>query len=191
MEAFGDRIAYAMTMNEPKLARLLVWVNLPDFVRELGRGDARSGQRAAGVERYRVANVVVPEEFDAMQAGLTAGHREAKAAIKAQRSELPVGVSIAMSDDRVVGDDRRCATASGQRRTTTGWRSPPRMTSSACRTTNVVWYDANGEVDTNSDVAEERDGLGRRPSLAGRCRSLCVRPGRRAGHRHRARHLDP
>ena len=69
MEAFGDRISYAVTLNEPNLHRLLDWIGLPDFVRDLERGDARRRRRAAGVEHYRVGNVVLPEDFDAMQAG--------------------------------------------------------------------------------------------------------------------------
>jgi beta-glucosidase len=105
MEAFGDRIAYAVTMNEPNLFRMLAWVDLPSFVRDLERTTLDSASRSAGVDRYRVSNVVLPEDFDAMQAGLEAGHRAARAAIKAHRDDLPVGFSIAMIDDQVVGDD--------------------------------------------------------------------------------------
>jgi beta-glucosidase len=43
--------------------------------------------------------------MDAMADGMAAGHRAAKAAIKAQRPDLPVGFSIAIVDDQVVGDD--------------------------------------------------------------------------------------
>ena len=67
--------------------------------------DPGCGEPSAGVERYRVSNVVLPEDFDAMQAGLTAAHHAAKAAIKTERADLPVGLSIAMIDDQVVGDD--------------------------------------------------------------------------------------
>jgi beta-glucosidase len=105
MAAFGDRIAYAVTFNEPNLCRMLAWVALPDFVRDLERATLEAASRQAGVEKYRAANVMVPEEFDAMADGMEAGHRAAKAAIKARRPELPVGLSIAIIDDRVVGDD--------------------------------------------------------------------------------------
>jgi beta-glucosidase len=57
------------------------------------------------VPRYRVANVMVPEEMGPMADGMAAGHRAARAAIKARRPELPVGFSIAIIDDQVVGDD--------------------------------------------------------------------------------------
>jgi beta-glucosidase len=39
------------------------------------------------------------EDFAGMRAGMTAGHRAAKAAIKARRPELPVGLSLAIVDD--------------------------------------------------------------------------------------------
>ena len=40
-----------------------------------------------------------------MADGMTAGHLAAKAAIKARRADLPVGLSLAIVDDVVVGDD--------------------------------------------------------------------------------------
>ena len=49
MERFGDRIAYAVTINEPNLARLLTWIDLPDFVRELERATLAAASEAAGV----------------------------------------------------------------------------------------------------------------------------------------------
>ncbi len=105
MERFGDRIAYAVTMNEPNLARLLSWLDLPEFVRGLERATLEAATVATGVPRYRLANVMLPEEMDAMADGLTAGHLAGKAAIKARRADLPVGLSIAVVDDVVVGDD--------------------------------------------------------------------------------------
>ena len=152
MEAFGDRLAYAVTMNEPNLARLLVWVNLPAFVRDLERATLETASEAAGVERYRVANVVLPEDFDAMQAGLTAGHREAKAAIKAQRSDLPVGVSIAMSDDRVVGDDPSLRDRKRSEVYDHWLAVAAEDDFVGVQNYERRWYDANGEVDTNSDA---------------------------------------
>ena len=103
MQRFGDRIAFALTLNEPNLPRLLSWV-LPEFFTELTRETLRAASEAAGVERYRAGNVVQPEDFDAMEEGLTRGHRAARAAIKRRRPELPVGFSIAIVDDVADGD---------------------------------------------------------------------------------------
>jgi beta-glucosidase len=101
MERFGDRIAVAMTLNEPNLPRLLDWV-LPPFVLDLTRATLRAASEAAGVERYRASNVVQPEDYDALEDGLVAAHRAGKAAIKARRADLPVGFSIAIVDDVAV-----------------------------------------------------------------------------------------
>ncbi|GIM92172.1 family 1 glycosylhydrolase [Paractinoplanes toevensis] len=105
MAAFGDRIAVAVTLNEPNLPHLLRWTAIPDFVRDLERATLEAASKAAGVERYRLTNVMVPEDLDAMGDGMSAGHLAARAAIKARRADLPVGFSLAIVDDQVVGDD--------------------------------------------------------------------------------------
>lgn len=105
MERFGDRIAVALTLNEPNLPPLLSWMHLPDFVKDLERATIVAATEQTGVPAYRCSNVMLPEEMGAMQAGMTAGHRAGKAAIKARRPDLPVGFSIAIMDDVVAGDD--------------------------------------------------------------------------------------
>ena len=105
MERFGDRIAYAVTLNEPNLAHLLTWFGLPDFIIELDRLTLAAASEAAGVPAYRLANVMLPEEIEAFADAMTAGDVAARAAIKARRADLPVGFSLAIMDDVVVGDD--------------------------------------------------------------------------------------
>ncbi len=105
MQAMGAGISHAVTLNEPNLPRLLTWVGLPQFVRDLERATLAAASAAAGVDRYRLANVVLPEELDALEAGLLAAHRAGKAAIKASRPDLPVALSIAIVDDQVFGPD--------------------------------------------------------------------------------------
>jgi beta-glucosidase len=104
MSRFGDRIAYAVTLNEPNLPRLLSWV-LPDFVTELTRATLRAASESAGVERYRSGNVVQPEDFDGMEHGLTLAHQAAREVIKKHRPDLPVGFTLAIIDDVADGDD--------------------------------------------------------------------------------------
>jgi len=99
MDRFGDRIALAVTFNEPDLPRMLTWAELPDFVPQLERATLEAAERATGVERYRAGNVMLPEDFVGMQEGMTLAHRAARAAIKARRSDLPVGLSLAIVDD--------------------------------------------------------------------------------------------
>ena len=99
MDRFGDRIALAITFNEPDLPEMLTWAGLPDFIPELERATLEAAGRAAGVERYRAGNVMLREDFAGMRDGMTAGHRAAKGAIKARRPGLRVGLSLAMVDD--------------------------------------------------------------------------------------------
>ena len=103
-ERLGDGIAWAVTLNEPNLPRLLSWLDIPDAVRELERATLLAASEQAGVPRYRVANVMLPEEMEAMADGMAAGHRAAREAIKARCPGLPVGFSVAIVDDQVVGD---------------------------------------------------------------------------------------
>lgn len=102
MDAFGDRIAIAVTLNEPDLPEMLTWAGLPPFVVELERATLAAASAAAGVERYRAGNVMVAEDFAGMRAGMTAAHLAARAAIKARRADLPVGLSIAICHDTAV-----------------------------------------------------------------------------------------
>jgi len=95
-ERLGEGIAWALTLNEPNLPRLLSWLDIPDAVRGLERATLLAASEQAGVPRYRVGNVVLPEEMDAMADAMAAGHRAAKDAIKARRPDLPVGLSIAI-----------------------------------------------------------------------------------------------
>jgi beta-glucosidase len=104
MERFGDRISIAVTLNEPNLPQVLAWSGLPDFVAELTASTLDAASSAAGVEKYRAANVMLERDFDGMRAGMTAGHRAARAVIKQHRPELPVGVSLAIVDDRATPD---------------------------------------------------------------------------------------
>jgi beta-glucosidase len=99
MDRFGDRIRLAVTFNEPDLPEMLTWAGLPDFIAELERKTLEAAQQAVGVERYRAGNVMLHEDFAGMRAGMTAAHLAAKAAIKARRPDLPVGLSLAMCDD--------------------------------------------------------------------------------------------
>lgn len=104
-EAFGDRIAYGITLNEPQLHRVLHWMPLPDFVWEASKATLTAASAAAGVERYRTGNVWDPAEWPEFEDGYAAAHVAAREAIKAVRSDLPLGLSVAMVDDCAIGDD--------------------------------------------------------------------------------------
>ncbi|WP_062467139.1 family 1 glycosylhydrolase [Demequina maris] len=99
MERIGDRIALAVTLNEPNLQRQLAGGFLPPQVWEAHRANLDAASAAAGVERYRAGNVQVLEELDVFEEGFERAHVAARAAIKAVRPDLPVGLSLAVADD--------------------------------------------------------------------------------------------
>ncbi|MFE1646705.1 glycoside hydrolase family 1 protein [Microbacterium sp. P01] len=99
MDRFGDRIALAVTFNEPDLPEMLTWAELPDFIADLERQTLEAAELATGAERYRAGNVMLHEDFAGMRAGMTAAHTAGKAAIKDRRADLRVGLSLAMCDD--------------------------------------------------------------------------------------------
>jgi beta-glucosidase len=101
----GGDLAYAVTLNEPNLPRLLGWLELPPVVRDLERATLEAASRAAGVPRYRLANVVLAEDLQGIEDGLAAAHVAGRAAIKDRLPDLPVGLSVALVDDQVVGND--------------------------------------------------------------------------------------
>ena len=92
-------------MNEPNLTRLLSWIDLPAFIRDVERATleacSRGGRRAGLPPRQRDA----AEQMDAFADGMSAGHVAARQAIKARRADLPLGMSLAIVDDVVVGSD--------------------------------------------------------------------------------------
>lgn len=100
--AMADGMAYALTLNEPNLPRLLPLVLPPAFLDGL-RANLAAAAKALNVPRFMVANTVPPEDVPALTSGMIRGHRLARAAIKAVRSGLPVGFSFAMADDQAVG----------------------------------------------------------------------------------------
>ena len=99
MDRFGDRIALAVTFNEPDLPEMLTWADLPDSIPALERKTLEAASTAAGVERYRAGNVMLREDFPGMRAGMSAAHKAARAAIKARQPQLRVGLSLAIVDD--------------------------------------------------------------------------------------------
>jgi beta-glucosidase len=78
---------------------------MPEFVYELTAANLKAASDKAGVDNYRLSNVVRKDEFDAMGDGLEAAHISARKAIRAAAPNVKLGLSIAIVDDRVVGDD--------------------------------------------------------------------------------------
>jgi beta-glucosidase len=96
-------IGYAVTFNEPNLLQLLRILGLPPFVLDAQRAMLAAAAQATQTERFVALNAANWEDLDHMLPNLLAGHRVAKQAIKSARSDLPVGVSLAMLDDQESG----------------------------------------------------------------------------------------
>ncbi|QSR17740.1 glycoside hydrolase family 1 protein [Novosphingobium sp. KA1] len=102
MRAFGDGIAMAMTLNEPNILLILRNI-LPPPVWDMQRASMEAAAKKLGVARFVCANVAGREDIEALQHGLMAGHKAARAAIKAVRGDLPVGFTLSVIDDQAAG----------------------------------------------------------------------------------------
>ncbi|MCX7284269.1 MAG: family 1 glycosylhydrolase [Novosphingobium sp.] len=101
-QALGDAIRSVITLNEPNIL-LILKPMLPLPVWDMQKRTNEAAARRLGVDRFVCANVAGIEDLPALQQGLLAAHAAARAAIKAERAALPVGVSLAMLDDQAVG----------------------------------------------------------------------------------------
>lgn len=102
----AEGIAYALTLNEPNLSGLLDIVLPGDIGKRLLDADRLMQEAAArehGVARFLPGNPLFVADPQVVQANLLAGHKAGRAAIKAVRGDLPVGVSLAIVDDQAAG----------------------------------------------------------------------------------------
>lgn len=99
----ANGIGYALTLNEPNILRVLKSLELPPHIFEGQRAMLAEAARRSLTPKFVAMNVANMEDVDAMQALLIAGHKAGRAAIKAARGDLPVGVSLAMFDDQAAG----------------------------------------------------------------------------------------
>ena len=107
MRALGDGIHAAITFNEPNLPKLIAALGLPQFLRDLEEATLARAGELTGSKRFVAANIVRTADIEPVEAGMLVGHSRARQAIKAVRSDLPVGVSLAMFDDQAEGPTER------------------------------------------------------------------------------------
>ncbi|GLV27470.1 family 1 glycosylhydrolase [Sphingobium chungangianum] len=100
--AMADGISHAVTLNEPNLSLggNLSALQLGGASRAKMQAMIAAAAKASGSDRFDVLNFGDPEP---MMPGVIAGHKTARAAIKAVRGDLPVGLSLAITDDVGVG----------------------------------------------------------------------------------------
>lgn len=109
MRHLGAGISHAMTLNEPNIVPMLDVV-LPPQAQPVISAMLDSAAKALGTPALAVANATKQSDIPALSAALLAAHRAGRQAIKSIRSDLPVGLTLAMFDDEAVGSpDRRDA----------------------------------------------------------------------------------
>ncbi|MGV3510481.1 MAG: family 1 glycosylhydrolase [Novosphingobium sp.] len=101
-QAMGAQLHSAITLNEPNIL-LLLKAMLPKPVWDIQKLTLDTAAKRLGAQKMVCGNVAAYEDLPALQAGLLAAHKAGRAAIKAVRADLPVGVSLAMLDDQAVG----------------------------------------------------------------------------------------
>ena len=114
----GDAIHSVITFNEPNIL-LLLKPMLPPQVWDIQKLTVETAAKRLGVPKFVCANVAAIDDLPALQQGLLAAHKAGKAAIKAVRGDLPVGVSLAMFDDQAAG--RRSVRDQMRRELYGGW----------------------------------------------------------------------
>ncbi len=100
--ALGQGVDRVITFNEPNILLLLKSM-LPQQVWDIQKLTLDTAAKRLGVPKFVCANVAGFDDLPALQKGLLAAHKAGKAAIKAVRPDLPVGLSLAMMDDQAVG----------------------------------------------------------------------------------------
>ncbi|WP_010542902.1 family 1 glycosylhydrolase [Sphingomonas elodea] len=98
----GAGIHTAMTLNEPNIVPMLQVV-LPPQAQTIIALTLDGAAKALGVPELAVANTAKQADVPRLTAALLAAHKAGKAAIKAARPDLPVGLTLAMFDDEAVG----------------------------------------------------------------------------------------
>jgi beta-glucosidase len=171
-------IGYATTLNEPNLLPLLKWMDLPAPLLAAQRAMLAAAARATGTPAFSAANVTNYEDLGRQQESLLAAHAAGRAAIKAVRPDLPVGLSLAIQDDQAVGDtamrDRKRAACYG------AWLEAVRHDDFVgVQNYERVIYDAKGRVAPPAGVP--LNSMGSEiypPSLAGAVRYVHASSGR-------------
>lgn len=103
MRHLGAGIDHAITLNEPNIMTVLKIVLPPQAMPALA-AMVDSAARTLNTPRLAVANATKVEEIPELLQALLQAHRQGKAAIKAVRGDVPVGMTLAVFDDEAVGD---------------------------------------------------------------------------------------
>lgn len=90
---------YAVTLNEPNLLVASFEAPRPDRVQKLLDATMAAAAKAAGSDRFAMGLIGITD-IQQYVSQLIKAHKQGKAAIKAARGTLPVGVTMAIPDDQ-------------------------------------------------------------------------------------------
>lgn len=103
-------MAYATTLNEPNLSSVVKAALSPALLKQfipVIEQMTKAAGRATGSDRFVSGNSIHVPDVAAQTRTMIAAHKAGRAAIKAVRSDLPVGFTLAMPDDQAVGRNSR------------------------------------------------------------------------------------
>ncbi len=99
----GTGISHAVTLNEPNLPTILSWIGLPPALYAGHAAMLKAAGAALGSKNFSAGFMIPRDEHLAMIPIVGAAHRKARDAIKSVQPGLPVGLSLAVSDDQAIG----------------------------------------------------------------------------------------
>ena len=97
-------IAYASTLNEPNIVKVIPRLLPPEALKVIPLMNAAAG-KACGSTAFKHGLIVEIADIEATEKHMLEAHRLGRAAIKAVRGDLPVGVSLSLQDDQAVGEN--------------------------------------------------------------------------------------
>lgn len=100
----GSEIAYAVTLNEPNTPQLIQGM-FPEAMAQVQAKMLAAAAKASGSDRFSTLMSFDKADYAAIAANLLAAHKAAREAIKSAAPRLPVGVSLALSDEQAIGTD--------------------------------------------------------------------------------------
>ena len=107
----GDLISYGATFNEPDLPYLFRWIALPGTPPDSSLATSLAANKAEVRQQLNAPlfSAFLIGDGQKSRDNMMAAHTKAKSAIKSAKSNLPVGLTLAIEDDQPAGANSRFA----------------------------------------------------------------------------------
>jgi len=102
-EAMGELIDVAATFNEPNLATVVRWSGLSEKYRPYIEAAQKAAGMAQNAPAWSSPMLAGERQYD----GILAAHAQAIAAMRGAGARFPIGLTLAIPDDRAAGGDDR------------------------------------------------------------------------------------